>query len=102
MIVLLKLLLTSINHSNSSNKTRNSSNNDESDDSKKAESNSSSSSSISDMGENNITLEYIEQIDSVRDREIYAKSISGILIILLKWAKSSRNNTHFKRVIVNF
>jgi hypothetical protein len=40
--------------------------------------------------EDNITLEYIEQVDAVRDCEVYSKAISGILMILLKWTKSSR------------
>lgn len=32
----------------------------------------------------------LEQLKSARDREVCAKSISGILLILLKWSKSSR------------
>lgn len=40
--------------------------------------------------EKNITLEYLEQVDVTRNREIYSKAISGILMILLKWSKSSR------------
>lgn len=40
--------------------------------------------------EKNITLEYLEQVDVTRNREIYSKAISGILMILLKWTKSSR------------
>lgn len=40
--------------------------------------------------EKNITLEYLEQVDLARNREVYSKAISGILLILLKWTKSSR------------
>ncbi|KAI7873710.1 uncharacterized protein EV154DRAFT_527802 [Mucor mucedo] len=39
--------------------------------------------------EQNITLEYLEQVDVARNREVYSKAISGILLILLKWTKSS-------------
>lgn len=37
-----------------------------------------------------ITLEYLEEVDVIRDREIISKAVSGILLVLLKWTKSSR------------
>lgn len=37
-----------------------------------------------------ITLSYLEDMDAVRNREVYSKAISGILLLLLKWTKSSR------------
>ncbi|KAI9337855.1 hypothetical protein BD770DRAFT_448483 [Pilaira anomala] len=36
-----------------------------------------------------ITLSYLEDMDAVRNREVYSKAISGILLLLLKWTKSS-------------
>lgn len=32
----------------------------------------------------------LEELDSTRDREIKAKAVSGILLLLLKWFKRSR------------
>jgi hypothetical protein len=81
MIVLLKLLLTSVNHSGTNANTTTQNSNDSGEREK--------ASSV-DSIDNHITLEYIEQVDTVRNKEVYAKSISGILMILLKWAKSSR------------
>lgn len=37
-----------------------------------------------------ITLEYLEHADTLRNKEILSKAISGLLLVLLKWAKSSR------------
>jgi hypothetical protein len=37
-----------------------------------------------------ITLEYLEEADGIRDQEVISKAISGILLVLLKWTKSSR------------
>ncbi|GAA5798117.1 hypothetical protein HPULCUR_003517 [Helicostylum pulchrum] len=37
----------------------------------------------------NITLEHLEEVDFIRNREVYSKAISGILLLLLKWTKSS-------------
>lgn len=34
----------------------------------------------------------IEELDSTRDREIKAKAVSGILLLLLKWFKRSRTS----------
>lgn len=34
----------------------------------------------------------IDEIEAMRSREITAKAVSGILLILLKWFKVSRNN----------
>ncbi|KAI8047477.1 hypothetical protein BDF21DRAFT_434173 [Thamnidium elegans] len=67
IIVLLKLLLTSVNTSN----------NNQGDVKEKLNT------------PENITLEYLEEVDLVRNREVYSKAISGILLLLLKWTKAS-------------
>ncbi|KAI9473695.1 MAG: hypothetical protein EXX96DRAFT_621330 [Benjaminiella poitrasii] len=36
-----------------------------------------------------ITIDYLEKADIIRNREIYLKAVSGLLLVLLKWTKSS-------------
>ncbi|KAI8640694.1 hypothetical protein BD408DRAFT_483929 [Parasitella parasitica] len=73
IVVLLKLLLTSVSPNTASNRS-----NEERDSKEKFE----SSGDI-------VTLEDLEEADIKRNREIYSKAISGILLLLLKWSKSS-------------
>ncbi|KAL9549273.1 hypothetical protein PS6_006171 [Mucor atramentarius] len=69
IVVLLKLLLTSV--------SPNKNNSD------------ASSSEHGDASEDAVTLEYLEEVDAKRNREVFSKAISGLLLLLLKWSKSS-------------
>jgi hypothetical protein len=76
--VLLKLVLSAVSITPSSSYGGNSNNSDsanDNDDTKSAD---------------RITLDQLEEVDIIRNREVYSKAISGILMILLKWTKSSR------------
>lgn len=70
IVVLLKLLLTSVSPNKNNSNT--------------------SSSDHGDVSEDAVTLEYLEEVDAKRNREVLSKAISGLLLLLLKWSKSSR------------
>jgi hypothetical protein len=70
IIVLLKLLLIAMSPSSSPSSEKN-----------KEESSNKNQA---------MTLESLEEADVIRDREITSKAVSGILLVLLKWTKSSR------------
>lgn len=76
IVVFLKLLLTSVSP-NANNANNSSSNNKD-------------RKTISENLNDTVTLEHLEEADIKRDREIYSKAISGLLLLLLKWSKSSR------------
>jgi hypothetical protein len=89
VVVLLKLLLTSV--SPNENNANNSSSNSNSDKDGKE-----TFESLDDI----VTLEYLEEADIIRSREIYSKAISGLLLLLLKWSKSSRKYEILKYCII--
>lgn len=43
-----------------------------------------------------------EEIDAARTREISAKAVSGILLLLLKWLKVSRTLSCFRGICFDF
>ncbi|GAN01211.1 n1221-domain-containing protein [Mucor ambiguus] len=79
IVVLLKLLLTSVSPSTNSKYNVESSSSDSSEKEDK----------VTDGSEDAVTLEYLEEVDTKRSREVMSKAISGLLLLLLKWSKSS-------------
>ncbi|CEP13935.1 hypothetical protein [Parasitella parasitica] len=73
IVVLLKLLLTSVSPNTANHSSDNERNGKE------------TFESSGDI----VTLEDLEEADIKRNREIYSKAISGLLLLLLKWSKSS-------------
>ncbi|KAL9545466.1 hypothetical protein MBANPS3_007141 [Mucor bainieri] len=79
IVVLLKLLLTSVSPNTNNKRSSDSSNSDASEKQDKQ----------TDSAEDAVTLEYLEEVDTKRNREVVSKAISGLLLLLLKWSKSS-------------
>ncbi|KAK4510798.1 uncharacterized protein ATC70_005232 [Mucor velutinosus] len=76
IVVLLKLLLMSVSPN---------ANNRHSGDGSSSDSSEKEDRDVHDT----VTLEYLEEVDTKRNREVISKAISGLLLLLLKWSKSS-------------
>lgn len=86
IVVLLKLLLTSVSpNANSKHSGENS---------------SEKGDKATEGSEDAVTLEYLEEVDTKRNREVISKAISGLLLLLLKWSKSSRRWHQIQEMLV--